>query len=254
MKSLQLSVSAALSLALTFAFGEPLSPQERESLDFNGGGDNVRSVNLGRSVVSATGYEQDIKDAPASIAIIPQEEILTRPIRDLGDAVQDVPGVYVEATKTGGNTISMRGLGSAYTLILIDGKRQNVARGFNLNGFDGQDTSFMPPASMIDRIEVIRGPASIIYGSDAMGGVINIITKKNPDTFTSGIQLHTDLMEENVFGHQYGFNAYVAGPIIQNTLSFNIRGGYKWGEQNDFRKPAGLVAATTGGGGGGGSG
>ncbi|TLD81075.1 hypothetical protein LS68_004565, partial [Helicobacter sp. MIT 05-5293] len=52
-------------------------------------------MNLGRSVVTASGYEQDIKDAPASISIIPQEEILTRPIRDLGDAVQDVPGVYV---------------------------------------------------------------------------------------------------------------------------------------------------------------
>ncbi|WP_363323930.1 TonB-dependent receptor plug domain-containing protein, partial [uncultured Helicobacter sp.] len=57
--------------------------------------ENVRKVNLGRSVVSASGYEQDIKDAPASIAIIPREEILTRPIRDLGDAVQNIPGVYV---------------------------------------------------------------------------------------------------------------------------------------------------------------
>lgn len=106
---------------------------------------NVRKVNLGRSVVTASGYEQDIKDAPASISIIPQEEILTRPIRDLGDAVQDIPGVYVESSKTGGNTISMRGLGSAYTLILIDGKRQNVAQGFDANGFNGVHSSFMPP-------------------------------------------------------------------------------------------------------------
>ncbi|WP_304646122.1 TonB-dependent receptor domain-containing protein [uncultured Helicobacter sp.] len=200
--------------------------------------ENVRKVNLGRSVVSASGYEQDIKDAPASIAIIPREEILTRPIRDLGDAVQDIPGVYVEAGKTGGNTISMRGLGSAYTLILIDGKRQNVAQGFDANGFNGTFTSFMPPASMIERIEVIRGPASIIYGSDAMGGVINIITKKHSDRFSGGIQLETTLSQHpQTFGPQYGINGYMNIPLIKEMLSLNLRGAYKWGGQNAFYEP-----------------
>ncbi|RDU60238.1 TonB-dependent receptor domain-containing protein [Helicobacter marmotae] len=233
--ALSLALISALGITGTLADTLPLSAT---SEDLTGGGDNVRSVNLGRSVVSATGYEQDIKDAPASIAIVPREEILTRPIRDLGDAVQDIPGVYVESSKTGGNTISMRGLGSAYTLILIDGKRQNVAQGFDSNGFNGTFASFMPPASMIDRIEVIRGPASIIYGSDAMGGVINIITKKHSDTFTSGIQVETDLAEHsNTFGHQYGANAYANIPFIKDMLSLNIRGGYKQGDQNAFYKP-----------------
>lgn len=140
--------------------------------------ENLQAKQLDRVVVTAGGYEQDIKDAPASISIIPKEEIMTRPIRDLGDAVQDIPGVSVEMQKTGGNTISMRGLGSAYTLILIDGKRQNVAQGFSTNGFGEALNANIPPLSMIERIEVIRGPASTIYGSDAMGGVINIITKK----------------------------------------------------------------------------
>ena len=132
-------------------------------------GEEIQDVDIGESVVSATGYEQSIKAAPASISVIPQEEILTRPIRDIGDAVQDVPSVYVEQDKTGQNMIQMRGLSSDYTLILIDGKRQNTTRGFVNRGF-GNQTSLMPPASMIERIEVIRGPASIIYGSDAMGG------------------------------------------------------------------------------------
>ena len=145
-----------LSLALIGAFSSTF-------------GEEIQDVDIGESVVSATGYEQSIKAAPASISVIPQEEILTRPIRDIGDAVQDVPGVYVEQDKTGQNTIAMRGLDSSYTLILIDGKRQNTTRGFVQNGL-GNQTSFMPPASMIERIEVIRGPASIIYGSDAMGG------------------------------------------------------------------------------------
>ena len=140
-------------------------------------GDDIKDVDLGESVVSATGYEQLLKDAPASISVIPKEELQNRPIRDLGDALQEVPGIATSISKTGSSSIMMRGLGSSYTLILIDGKRQNVAKGFGGNGFD-PTSGFMPPISMIERIEVIRGPASVIYGSDALGGVINIITKK----------------------------------------------------------------------------
>lgn len=208
---------------------------------------NSEAVYIGESVISASGYEQDIKDAPASISIIPKEEIMTRPIRDLGDAVQDVPGVSVEMQKTGGNTISMRGLGSAYTLILIDGKRQNVAQGFSTNGFGEALNANIPPLSMIERIEVIRGPASTIYGSDAMGGVINIITKKHTDKTQGGMQLDARFSENpNVFGNIYGANAYVTTPLLKNMLSLNLRGGYKIGEQNTFLKPAGLANGTGG--------
>lgn len=200
---------------------------------------NMRKVSLDRSVVTASGYEQDIKDAPASISIIPQEEILTRPIRDIGDAVQDVPGVYAEKDKTGQSTVSMRGMSSAYTLILIDGKRQNLSRGFVANGL-GNSTGFMPPPEMIERIEVLRGPASVIYGSDAMGGVINIITKKHFDKLSAGVQIEADLFEpHNKWGNAYGANAYVNTPLIENLLSLNLRGSYRFNEQNAFINPLG---------------
>lgn len=217
------------------------------SVDSSDSAQNSEAVYIGESVISASGYEQDIKDAPASISIIPKEEIMTRPIRDLGDAVQDVPGVSVEMQKTGGNTISMRGLGSAYTLILIDGKRQNVAQGFDSSGFaNGTYSSFMPPLSAIERIEVIRGPASTLYGSDAMGGVINIITKKNPDKLTSSIQLESRFSENpNQFGNTYGGNFYIASPLTKDLLSFNLRGNYRIGEQNSFLKPSNLQGQNT---------
>lgn len=164
---------ASVLLAGAVAWADEGSPSE----DMSKSESSSKRVQL-RSVTTATGFKQDIKDAPASISIVPKEEILTRPIRDLGDAVQNVPGVDATATKTGDTSISIRGLGSDYVLILIDGKRQNVNSGFHSNGFHGFMTGMIPPASMIERIEVLRGPASVVWGSDAMGGVINIITKK----------------------------------------------------------------------------
>lgn len=233
------------TLGLSTAIADPLSPTAESSTDSTSTGSKMRNVNLDRSVVTASGYEQDIKDAPASISIIPREEILSRPIRDIGDAVQDVPGVYVEQDKTGQNTISMRGLGSEYTLILIDGKRQNTTRGFTQNGL-GNQSSFMPPPSMIERIEVIRGPASTIYGSDAMGGVINIITKKHSNTFSSGIQMETKLFEpESEWGNVYGTNGYMNIPLIKDTLSLNLRGGYRYNEKNGFLRPSWVTSTSS---------
>ena len=77
-------------------------------------------------------------------------------------------------------------MGSDYTLILIDGKKQNNSGDIYPNSFEGAQLASIPPLSMIERIEVIRGPMSTLYGSDAMGGVINIITKKSKEgTFTN---------------------------------------------------------------------
>lgn len=188
---------------------------------------------LGDSVVSASGFEQDIKEAPASISVIPAEEIINRPIRDLGDIVQEVPGVSTTVSKTGGTTIQMRGMASKYTLILIDGKRVNMDAGFDSAGFDST-SGFIPPASMIERVEVIRGPSSLIYGSDAMGGVINIITKKNPSKLSGTIALETRLQEHHdTWGNTYGVNGNLFVPINEQ-FSANLRGKVYYGEGNYF--------------------
>src|SRR5690606_20008945 len=99
---------------------------------------------------------------------------------NLAQALGDVEGIDIGQStgKTGGLNISIRGMPSQYTLILIDGRRQNAAGNVTPNGFGETSTSFMPPLSAIERIEVIRGPMSTLYGSDAMGGVVNIITRK----------------------------------------------------------------------------
>ncbi|UVB01952.1 TonB-dependent receptor [Acinetobacter lwoffii] len=98
-------------------------------------------------VVSAAGFEQDIKNAPASISVVTAEELKKKGITSIADALSEVPGVDVRngQGKTGGLNIQMRGLNQSYTLILIDGQRQNTSGSIGPNGFGEFSTSFMPP-------------------------------------------------------------------------------------------------------------
>lgn len=111
---------------------------------------------LDESVVSAAGYEQDSRQAPASISIVAGEQLHQQSSTDLGEAIQEVPGVDIEQTKMGGHTIRLSGFESKYTLLLIDGMRQSIDRGFAKNGFDPTG-NYLPPPSAIERIEVLRG-------------------------------------------------------------------------------------------------
>ena len=176
--------------------------------------DTLEAKQLQKVVVTAGGFEQDYTLAPASISTVSPKEVMSRPVRDLGEAIQYVPGVSIDSgvSKTSGYNISIRG--STDVLTLIDGKRSSTGGDALFpNGFTGAVNYFIPPMSAIERIEVIRGPASTLYGSDAMGGVVNIITKKSFDKWGASLQLNTTLQEEKRFGHQQGFNFYTAGPL-----------------------------------------
>ena len=142
-------------------------------------------------VVTASGFQQKIQDSPASISVIPRQQIEDKAYRDITDALKDVPGVVV----TGGGSssdISIRGMSSKYTLILVDGKRVDT-RGTRPNSDNaGIEQGWLPPLEAIERIEVVRGPMSSLYGSDAMGGVINVITRKTSTTQAWKGSLHGD--------------------------------------------------------------
>jgi outer membrane receptor for ferrienterochelin and colicins len=193
-----------------------------------------------RIVVTAAGFEQKITDAPASISVVTVEELKERPYMTLIDAVRDLEGVDVGETsdKTGQRTISIRGMGSDYTLVLIDGKRQNNHGDIYPNSFSGNQFNHIPPLDSIERIEVIRGPASTLYGADALGGVINIITKKVSDRWSASTSLSRSIQEDESFGDDTTFDVNLSGPIIKDVLNLSLRGSwYKRDESNPVYDP-----------------
>lgn len=110
----------------------------------------------------------------------------------------------------------------AYTLILVDGKRQST-RETRTNGNSGFEQSFIPPASAIERIEVVRGPMSSLYGSDAMGGVINIITKKVSDGWHGEVTVYGTLQKSD-YGNSGQFSFYANGPLVHDVVGLQLWG------------------------------
>lgn len=177
-------------------------------------------------VVTAAGYEQKLTDAPASVTVITAAELRSRPYTNLLDAMRDVEGIDLGTgqDKSGQGTISMRGLGSDYTLVLIDGKRQNNNGDIYPNGFGGFQSAYLPPLDMIERIEVVRGPMSTLYGADAMGGVINIITKKVSDKWVGSMTHSRTFQENSDLGNDTTTDFAVSGPLIKKLLGLTVRG------------------------------
>ena len=188
----------------------------------------VPVTQLSTIVVSAAGFEQDIKNAPASISVVTKEDIEKKNATSIADLLADVPGIDIRdgIGKTSGLNIKMRGLGNDYSLILIDGRRQTTSSDVTPNGFGESSNGYLPPLAAIERIEVIRGPMATRYGSEAMGGVINIITKKVSDVWGGNITVSGNVMENNDEADSAKTSFVVNGPLIQDKLGVQLRGSY----------------------------
>lgn len=175
-------------------------------------------------VVTATRTEREAFDVPSSVSVITSQEMTRQPRGTIAEQLQDIPGLQVSDGGMGGGAkrISIRGESPERVLILIDGMKISEQK-----AMDG--SMIMIDPLNVERIEVIKGPASVLYGSEAIGGVVNIITKKGGKRPLQGAAAITydgsyDSVTSygSVYGSYKGFNYRLSGDY---TDAGNKRGG-----------------------------
>ena len=182
-----------------------------------------QEVTLEEVVVTATRDTQEIRKIPANVTVITKEEIGQSNAQNVVDLLRNEADIQVEDYYGNGKSavVDIRGFGETgplNTLVLVDGRRVNA---IDLSGVDWTQI----PLDQVERIEIIRGAGSVLYGDNAAGGVINIITKKPEKPFSASAE---------VVGGSYGYNRESAsvsgkwGPLsaILNT-SHNSTDGYR---------------------------
>ncbi|RSZ55322.1 TonB-dependent receptor [Massilia atriviolacea] len=189
-------------------------------------------------VVSASSLEHTVKDAPASVSVITRADLEKRPVLELADMLGSIEGVSLSRNGNQVAGVQLRGLGQAYTLFLVDGKRVNSSNvSFRGNDFD---TGWVPTAD-IERIEVVRGPMSSLYGSDAIGGVVNIITRKIGKTWRGSLKLDTVQPGNDGAGDTRSASVSASGPLIADVLGLRVSSSY-----DKRKRDAGLNAPVDG--------
>lgn len=131
-------------------------------------------LQLENVVITATRKEDSLYDMPQLVSVVTAKEIHERNVRQTPELLRTEAGIVVQKTNQGGGSPIIRGFKANKLLFLVDGIRLNNAtfRGGNIQYLNSVDSH------TLERIEVVHGPASVLYGSDALGGVINVITKK----------------------------------------------------------------------------
>jgi len=194
MNRIKISVSLALLMSSCALFAEDMKA--------------IEVVNI------ATKTAKSIDGVAASVEVVTQKEIEQMGAESLKEIIDKTPGINVQygtfpsASSKSKSSISIRGMSANGTLFLVDGRRVagEVANPYDLDRI---------PASIIQRIEIVKGPMSSLYGADAVGGVINIITKRPTDDFKIDA------------GARYGVNEDGDAQNINLNLSLQ-------GKNNDF--------------------
>lgn len=187
-------------------------------------------ANEDQLVVTATGFSQERREAPATISVVNEKELNTRSNQNVTEALREMPGVL---TGSGNGSLAtgdvqMRGMDSSYTSYMVNGIKQGTRESRPYGHHIGTEAAFMPPIAAIERIEVIRGPMSSLYGSDAIGGVVNVITKKgyNLDSWTGVLEDNYFLQEKSEYGNTNQTNLFLMGPVIPGKLGVSLAADY----------------------------
>ncbi|HBZ98895.1 MAG TPA: TonB-dependent receptor, partial [Pseudomonas sp.] len=180
-----------------------------------------QALHLEPTVVTATSTVRQLGDAPASVSVISREELALRPVQDLEDALRGTAGLQFTGVGMTRRGVSIRGMGSEHTLVLIDGQRIGNAGGAVAHA--DFDLGWVP-VEAIERIEVVRGPMSSLYGSEALGGVVNVITRRSTDTWQGAAQLNGGVREDGRGGQTHQLGVYTGGPLVPGVIGLSLTG------------------------------
>lgn len=166
-QSLRNAVMVSLLAGTTLVWGGTAFAQE-----------DLQEFALEDMVVTASRVPTQKVDTPADISVITKEEIADQNYASASDALRGIPGVNVLGSGAKGSSMGQDKIllnGDERVLVLVDGRRMNLGSSGN------SSADWLPPVNAIERIEVLKGGGSALYGTDAVGGVINVIMKKGSD-------------------------------------------------------------------------
>jgi vitamin B12 transporter len=218
-KEMKRAVAAAFMLVCTAAGMPALAAEAGE-----------KTITLDKVVVSASRIEEKAKNVTQSVTVIPREEIEKNQYKDVADLLRN-RGIQVDSYSPNSSLsqVSMRGVRTSCLgthgldgkiLIMVDGRRV------------GTDNISMIPLVNVDRIEIVRGPAAVQYGTSAIGGVINVITRRG--TETPALMAEIGLGSWDTYKAQASA-AWAKGPFDSSGgVSYNMSNGYKYGDNKRF--------------------
>ena len=239
-RSLFLAALAALLLPVLPALAQDPNQQdeeeEQEPLTF------AETV-----VVTASRVEQEIVNAPATVTVIGADTIDAQSVVSVGELVRQVPGVNVVQTSNRDFNVTSRGATGTLAssqIVMVDGR--TVYQDFY--GFVAWD---LLPITLdnLERVEVVRGPASAVWGANAMSGVVNMITKRPRDMLGTSLDINFGVFDRNVTGQDMDpgstysvMGTHAAAP--SDTFAYKLSLGYS--ESAAFARPVGQVPNVTG--------
>lgn len=161
-------------------------------------------------VIAASKSKATVENFAGTVSVVTAEDIQLSGARNVLEAIETLPGVSASKVGSGRSGISIRGMETNHTLVLVDGRRVSDTD----TNIPFADYAFnWVPMSQIERIEVVRGPVSNLYGSAALGGVINIITKKAKGEWSTDISARKGWMTSGEGGDEEVFTLAAAGPL-----------------------------------------
>ena len=214
-KFLMLGGALALTIGTSAAWADTSGQKEANK-------DDQYSATLDKTVITARGVESSVSQTPGGVGVIKSEEIAIDQPVSISDEIARIPGVNVSSDSAWGSSVNIRGLGRGSLVFNIDGARVNTATQIN-----AQFGTINP--NEVERVEVLKGPISALYGSGSIGGVVNVITRKGE--FTSE-PVRRSYLTGSYTSNPDGFSTYAN--TSYNSPRFWVYGSAAWRDHDSY--------------------